>query len=86
MAEKKALVIGLGASGLAAAKFLHSHGWKVKVIDTRADPPALAKLRAEMPEAEFVGGNLKDIVLQDEQLGAISPGLSPFFSEAAPIV
>ncbi len=86
MAEKKALVIGLGASGLATARFLHSHGWKVKVVDTRANPPALAKMRSAMPEAEFIGGSLSPDLLGDEQLVVISPGLSPFFSEAAPLV
>ena len=56
MSDTRALVLGLGDSGLAMARFLTSHGHSVRVADTRLDPPRLADLRAEMRNAEMVGG------------------------------
>ena len=44
------------------------------------DPPRLAELRAELPQAEFVGGDFSLTLLDDVQLVALSPGLSPTLS------
>ena len=73
-----ALVLGLGASGLAMARWLARLGWRVRVADTRAAPPQLAQLQADIPQAEFVGGSLcADLLAADVALVASSPGLSP---------
>ena len=73
-----ALVLGLGASGLAMARWLDRLGWRVRVADTRAAPPQLAQLQADIPQAEFVGGSLcADLLAADVALVASSPGLSP---------
>ncbi len=58
----------------------------MRVADTRRDPPRLAELRAELPQAEFVGGDFSLALLDGVQLLALSPGLSPTLSAAAPIV
>ena len=50
------LILGLGASGLAMARWCARHGAVVTVADTREAPPQLATLRAEWPDAVFVGG------------------------------
>ncbi|HEY9224882.1 MAG TPA: NAD(P)-binding protein, partial [Variovorax sp.] len=52
------LVLGLGASGLAMARWCARHGAQVTVADTRDTPPALATLKAEWPGVRFVGGPL----------------------------
>lgn len=52
--QKRAAVIGLGESGLAMARWLTRQGCRVQVFDDRAEPPALAALRAQLPQAEFV--------------------------------
>jgi UDP-N-acetylmuramoylalanine--D-glutamate ligase len=82
----QALVLGLGASGLAIARWLARQGWSVRVADTREAPPQLGALRAGLPQAEFVAGPLVETLLDDVELVAISPGLSPTHSAAAPLV
>lgn len=84
--ESRALVLGLGDSGLAMVRFLCTRGHSVRVADTRLDPPRLADLRAELPQAEFVAANFSSTLLDDVQLLALSPGLSPTLSAAAPLI
>jgi len=83
---QRALILGLGESGLAMARWLARQGWALRVADTRAEPPQLASLRAECPDAEFHGGDLGEALLVDVALLALSPGLSPTHSAAAPLV
>jgi UDP-N-acetylmuramoylalanine--D-glutamate ligase len=82
----KALILGLGESGLAAARWLAREGAALRVADTRAEPPMLAALRTELPDARFVAGAFEEALLEDVDLVAISPGLSPTQSEAAVVV
>ena len=84
--ERRALVLGLGDSGLAMARFLASRGHSVRVADTRREPPRLAELRAELPQADFVAGDFALVLLEGVELVALSPGLSPTLSAAAPVV
>jgi UDP-N-acetylmuramoylalanine--D-glutamate ligase len=82
----QALVLGLGASGLAIARWLAAQGHALRVADTRGDPPQLRCLREELPQAEFHGGSFATDLLDGVDLLALSPGLSPTRSAAAPIV
>ena len=41
-----AVIAGLGATGLSCARYLHAHGWRLAVTDSRAAPPQLAALTA----------------------------------------
>ena len=76
--QPTALVLGLGASGLAMARWLDRLGWRVRVADTRLAPPQLAQLRDELPNAEFIGGDCSaQLIGEDIGLVATSPGLSP---------
>jgi UDP-N-acetylmuramoylalanine--D-glutamate ligase len=50
------LVLGLGESGLAMARWCARHGARVRVADTREAPANLPTLRAHVPDAEFVSG------------------------------
>src|SRR5690606_30663985 len=74
-----ALVLGLGLSGLAMARWCVRQGDQVTVADTREAPPQLEALRAELPSARFVSGPLDASLLSDSTINAIyrSPGLSP---------
>jgi UDP-N-acetylmuramoylalanine--D-glutamate ligase len=74
---KHVLVVGLGESGLAMALWLVRCGARVRVADTRAAPERLPQLQAAAPEAEFIGGELVASLLDDIDLVAVSPGLSP---------
>ncbi|SFU29095.1 UDP-N-acetylmuramoyl-L-alanine--D-glutamate ligase [Pseudoduganella namucuonensis] len=77
---KRALVLGLGESGLAMALWLARSGARVRVADTRdaagvAD--RLAALQAAVPDAEFVSGPLVMDLLYGMDFVAVSPGLAP---------
>jgi UDP-N-acetylmuramoylalanine--D-glutamate ligase len=72
---KQALVLGLGESGLAMAKWLAREGARVRVADSRAVPPNAAELAAAAPGAELVAGPFAVATFAGVDLIAISPGL-----------
>lgn len=72
------LVLGLGESGLAIARWCARHGCRLRVADTREAPPNLAALQAEGIDAEFVGGAFTPALLDGGvEIVGLSPGLSP---------
>ena len=71
----RTLVVGLGATGLAAAGFLASRGEDVLVIDSRANPPGLEALRAAQPQLQIVLESLHPRWLDGVSEVVISPGL-----------
>ncbi len=75
--DKSVLVLGLGESGLACARFAVRHGASVTVADTREQPPGLAQLRAEYPAVAVRLGAFDASLLDGIQLMAMSPGLAP---------
>lgn len=74
---KYVLVLGLGESGLAMARWCAYRGARLRVADTRALPPGLDMLRRDVPEADFHGGEFDKSLLDGIDLLALSPGLSP---------
>jgi UDP-N-acetylmuramoylalanine--D-glutamate ligase len=72
----RALVLGLGRTGLSAARYLKRRGVPVRVADTRAQPPGLETLRAQVPEAELRTGAFEDALLDGVTHVVVSPGLS----------
>ena len=76
--DQHVLILGLGASGLAMARWCARCGAQVTVADTREAPPQLEALREQLPQARFVGGPFNaDLVAGDVQAVFRSPGLSP---------
>jgi UDP-N-acetylmuramoylalanine--D-glutamate ligase len=73
--NKKVLVVGLGESGLAMARFCALAGATVQVCDTREAPPGLEELRDWHPEVVFTVG-LQTSLLDGIDCLAWSPGLS----------
>ena len=73
------LVLGLGASGLAMARWCARHGAHVTVADTRADPPQREQLHDDVPSAVFVSGSFSPALVEGTPIRAVyrSPGLSP---------
>ncbi|WP_427915252.1 Mur ligase family protein [Ramlibacter sp. MMS24-I3-19] len=71
------LVLGLGDSGLAMARWCARQGAQVTVADTRNEPPRLAQLREELPQVRFVGGAFTEDLLGGIEAVYRSPGLSP---------
>ncbi len=83
--DQHVLILGLGASGLAMARWCSRQGARITVADTRESPPQLAVLRHEVPDARFVGGGFAAALVEGTDVRAVfrSPGLSP--ASVAPV-
>ncbi len=73
--DKKVLVLGLGDTGLSALRWLQGQGARLSVADTRAVPPGLDILKAELPEVTVYTGALTPAVFDGVDLVVISPGV-----------
>lgn len=72
------VVAGLGISGVAAVNFLHEHGYRVAVTDSRKTPPGHDQIPSDV-QTSF--GQLdQELLLQAEEI-VISPGLDPKLPE-----
>ena len=71
------LVLGLGESGLAMARWCAGCGAQVRVWDSRDDAPHAAALAEHVPAAELLRGALTDDDFAGVKLVLKSPGLSP---------
>ncbi|MNQ14154.1 UDP-N-acetylmuramoylalanine--D-glutamate ligase [compost metagenome] len=70
------IVVGLGKSGMSLVRFLARQGLAFAVVDTRANPPELATLRAQFPQVEVRCGELDvDFLCRASEL-LVSPGLA----------
>ena len=74
---KHVLVLGLGESGLAMARWCALRGARVRVADSRRVPPGRDALREDAPLAELISGDFGAEVLDGVDLVALSPGLDP---------
>ena len=83
---QQVLILGLGASGLAMARWCAQAGADVTVADTRETPPQLAALQAEWPGVHFVAGPFWAGLVEGTAVRAVfrSPGLAP--DVIAPVV
>jgi UDP-N-acetylmuramoylalanine--D-glutamate ligase len=72
---KRALVLGVGETGLSMARWIARQGGAVRAADTRDVPPAAAALRAAVPQAEVITGPFTDALLGGVDLVASSPGV-----------
>ncbi|MEP7302874.1 MAG: UDP-N-acetylmuramoyl-L-alanine--D-glutamate ligase, partial [Caldimonas sp.] len=85
------MVLGLGESGLAMARWSARHGHAVRVWDSRAEPPQAGGLAAHVPAATRLapaaldGGALAGIdrVLKSPGLAPHDPGIAALLAAAA---
>ena len=73
---RRVLVLGLGDSGLSAARWVARAGGTVRVADTREEPPRAAELAQAAPGAELRRGVFAPDLLDGVELICISPGLA----------
>ena len=71
------LVLGLGESGLAMARWCARHGARVRVWDSRESAPGDAALAETLPAAQRLRGELSDEAFAGVKLVLKSPGLAP---------
>ena len=82
-APQRFLILGLGESGVAMAKWCLRNGASVRLVDTRDQSKFTDKQNAWLDELKFAGlgdiqfGPLTDELLVDIDVIGISPGLSP---------
>jgi UDP-N-acetylmuramoylalanine--D-glutamate ligase len=75
LADKRFLVVGLGESGLAMAKWLRGQGAVVRVADSRENPPNRAALAAFAPDVDVLAGPFRTETFEGVEAIALSPGV-----------
>lgn len=81
----RVLILGLGETGIAAARWCARSGARLRIADTREAPGGLAQLRAmfegagpdEQPEYRLGGADFDAALLDGVTQVVISPGLAP---------
>ncbi|NBC48617.1 MAG: NAD(P)-binding protein, partial [Gammaproteobacteria bacterium] len=73
--KRKTVVVGLGATGLSCARWLHRQGTEVAVLDSRNQPPALGRLQQELPDVAVMLGGFDDTLLISADEIVVSPGV-----------
>jgi len=85
-ARPQSVIVGLGRTGVSAARHLAARGHRLVVTDTRTAPPGLGELRRLVPEAATALGGFDPTVLDGADQVVVSPGVSlaePFLRQAA---
>lgn len=77
--QQHAMILGLGVSGLAMARWCAKHGATVTVVDTREQPPQLDALKTELPKASYICSKFESSLLANIEPNylLISPGIKP---------
>jgi len=78
---RRAVIVGLGKTGVSAARFLLARGLAVAATDSREQPPCLAALTALPPAAARAltlrTGGFDAALLAGADLVVLSPGVAP---------
>ncbi len=70
------IIVGLGVTGLSAARFLQEQGMLFAVMDSRQTPPNLSQFENEFPDVKVITGDLDEDFLAEASEIIISPGMS----------
>ncbi len=73
--DKNVLVLGLGDTGLSAARWLKRQGARVRVADSRDAPPQWPRLRQDMPDVAAALGPFAAETFAAVDLIVASPGV-----------
>ncbi len=82
---RRAVVVGLGRTGLSCARYLSARGARVAITDSRREPPELGNLGRLVEHVELRLGGFDAQLLADAGQIVVSPGIAltePFLREA----
>jgi UDP-N-acetylmuramoylalanine--D-glutamate ligase len=72
---KIVLVLGMGETGLSMVKWLSRQGAKVRVADSRMEPPNWKEIMEIFPTVQVYKGKFEAKIFDDIEMIAISPGV-----------
>jgi UDP-N-acetylmuramoylalanine--D-glutamate ligase len=75
LADAAVLVVGCGVSGVSAARFASACGARVRVVDSRDEPPGAPALFEHCPKASLIVGELDSMLLEGMTHIVVSPGV-----------
>src|SRR3990167_10443262 len=70
------VIVGLGATGLSCARYLHAQNIPIAVTDTRPNPPQLTALKQIYSDVPLALGELDPSLLNQADCIVLSPGVS----------
>lgn len=70
------IIIGLGQTGYACARYMVAKGWPFAVVDTREKPPLSADFYSEFPQVKLYTGELDPVLLASADELILSPGVA----------
>ncbi|HEU0282674.1 MAG TPA: Mur ligase family protein, partial [Gallionella sp.] len=73
--DKFVLVLGLGETGLSMVRWLSAQGVRLRVADSRSEPPGLAEAGQYVADGQIFCGAFGDALFEGIELIAISPGV-----------
>jgi UDP-N-acetylmuramoylalanine--D-glutamate ligase len=74
--NRNTAIVGMGATGLSAARFLSSIGKSFVFADSRNEPPRLSEVREQYPDVSLVLGPFAEDLLLGFDRVVVSPGVS----------
>ena len=74
--DKRILVLGAGDTGRSVVDYLTRMGARVRVADSRTNPPGADQFRASHPAVEFITGHFTHALFGDAELIVASPGVA----------
>ncbi len=72
----RVVIVGLGKTGIACARFFKEMGVEVSITDSRSNPPELEYFRAEFPDSDIALGAFDTEMLLEANVIVVSPGVS----------
>ena len=70
------LIVGLGPTGLSVARYLGRQGASFSVVDSRINPPGMADLQREFPDAPCHFGDFNTSLFDAAKRLIVSPGVA----------
>lgn len=76
VSSKLTVIVGLGVTGLAVARFLQRRHVRFIAMDSRENPPGLAEFTKCFPEVNLMTGQFDESLLTQADEVIVSPGVS----------